>query len=263
MRQLNDSEVEILPTPVARIKNLKKTFHTRNGETLAIEDFSLNINEGEFVVLVGPSGCGKTTVLSILAGLVQPSSGEIIYCDEDIRMGYMLQDDHLFPWRTILDNVCLGLEIQRRDTPENKERAESLLTTYGLAKFKNHYPNQLSGGMRQRAALIRTLAVNPEILLLDEPFSALDYQTRMAVTDDIGSIIKREAKTAVMVTHDITEAVSLADRVVVMTQRPGKIKKIHDIVLTGTDGTPSQNRKAPEFMSYYNDIWKELDIHVH
>lgn len=255
-------EVDILPTPAARIKNLRKIFHTRNGETLALEDFSLDINEGEFIVLVGPSGCGKTTVLSILAGLVQPSSGQILYCDESVRMGYMLQDDHLFPWRTILDNVYLGLEIQGRDTPENKKRAESLLTTYGLSKFKDHYPNQLSGGMRQRAALIRTLAVNPEILLLDEPFSALDYQTRMAVTDDIGSIIKREAKTAVMVTHDITEAVSLADRVVIMTQRPGKIKKIHDIVLTGTDGTPSQNRKAPEFMSYYNDIWKELDIHV-
>ncbi|RBP63862.1 NitT/TauT family transport system ATP-binding protein [Alkalibaculum bacchi] len=251
-----------MPTPAARIKNLRKIFHTRNGETLAIEDFSLHINEGEFIVLVGPSGCGKTTVLSILAGLVQPSSGEIIYCDDHVRMGYMLQDDHLFPWRTILDNIYLGLEIQGRDTIENKERAESLLTTYGLSKFKNHYPNQLSGGMRQRAALIRTLAVNPEILLLDEPFSALDYQTRMAVTDDIGSIIKREAKTAVMVTHDITEAISLADRVVIMTQRPGKIKKIHDIILTGTDGTPSQNRKAPEFMNYYNDIWKELDIHV-
>lgn len=254
--------MEVLPAPIVSISKLSKIFHTINEETIAIEDFSLDINEGEFIVIVGPSGCGKTTVLSILAGLLLPSSGEIQYSKEKMTLGYMLQDDHLFPWRTILDNVYLGLEIQGRATPDNKQKAEALLETYGLSKFKKHFPNQLSGGMRQRAALIRTLATDPEILLLDEPFSALDYQTRLAVTDDIGFIIKQEKKTAIMVTHDLTEAISLADRVIVLSKRPAVIKNIYDIKLTGTDHTPTQNRKAPEFMNYYNEIWKELDVHV-
>ncbi|MPW24684.1 ATP-binding cassette domain-containing protein [Alkalibaculum sp. M08DMB] len=251
-----------MPTPVLSIEKLTKIYHSLNGETLAIKDFTLDIGEGEFIVIVGPSGCGKTTVLSILAGLLFPSSGLIKYSNDEVTLGYMLQDDHLFPWRTILDNVYLGLEIQNRATTENKRRAELLIETYGLGKFKQHYPAQLSGGMRQRAALIRTLAINPEILLLDEPFSALDYQTRMAVTDDIGSIIKKEKKTAIMVTHDLTEAISLANRIIVLTKRPAVIKQIFDIKLTSTDHSPTQNRNAPEFMNYYNEIWKELDVHV-
>lgn len=202
-----------MSTPIVEIKHLSKIFHTLEGETLAVKDFTLTINQGEFVVLVGPSGCGKSTILSALAGLIKPSEGEIKFNPSKINkkpsIGYMLQQDHLFPWRTILENVFLGLEIQGNLTLETKKRTEQLLDIYGLGDFKNHYPNQLSGGMRQRAALIRTLAIDPEILLLDEPFSALDYQTRLAVSDDIGSIIKKEKRTAVMVTHDISEAISI------------------------------------------------------
>lgn len=252
----------MVPEPIVSINHLSKTYHSLNGETLAIKDFSLDIEEGEFIVIVGPSGCGKTTILSILAGLVPPSSGEITYCQDHITLGYMLQEDHLFPWRTILQNIYLGLEIQGNDTKENKQRAEKLLETYGLDKFKHHYPNQLSGGMRQRVALVRTLAVNPKILLLDEPFSALDSQTRLAVSDDIGSIIKKEKRTAVMVTHDLGEAISLATKVVVLSNRPANIKNIHEIKLTGDKNSPLENRNAPEFMTYYNNIWKELDVHV-
>lgn len=202
-----------MTTPIVEISHLSKIFHTLKGETFAVRDFSLTIDEGEFVILVGPSGCGKSTILSALAGLIEPSEGEIKFnpskvIDKRPSIGYMLQQDHLFPWRTILENVVLGLEIQKNLTPETRKKAEHLLDMYGLGDFKNHYPNQLSGGMRQRAALIRTLAIDPEILLLDEPFSALDYQTRLAVSDDIGSIIKKEKTTAIMVTHDISEAIS-------------------------------------------------------
>lgn len=251
-------------TPILKIKDLSKTFHTQNGETLAIDNFSLDIFKGEFIVIVGPSGCGKTTILSILSGLLEPSSGEIIYSNSSSKLtvGYMLQEDHLFPWRTILQNAILGLEIQGKSTKKNKSKVEELLDTYGLGKFKHHYPNQLSGGMRQRAALIRTLAVNPRILLLDEPFSALDYQTRLAVADDIGGIIKKEKKTAIMVTHDLAEAISLGSRIIVLSKRPAHIKNIHNIALSSKDGTPFENRKAPEFVRYYDTIWKELDVHV-
>lgn len=252
----------MVPNSMVSINNLSKIYHSLKGETLAIKDFSLEINEGEFIVIVGPSGCGKTTILSILAGLMEPSSGKITYCQDNITLGYMLQEDHLFPWRTILQNVYLGLEIQGNDTTKNKKRAELLLETYGLDKFKHHYPNQLSGGMRQRVALVRTLAINPQILLLDEPFSALDSQTRLAVSDDIGSIIKKENQTAIMVTHDLAEAISLATTVVVLSKRPSVIKEVHPITLTSTGNSPMENRNAPEFMKYYNDIWKELDVHV-
>ena len=257
----------MMTIPIVQINNLSKTFHTLKEETLAVKDFSLDIDEGEFVVLVGPSGCGKSTILSTLAGLIKPSEGEIIYnptkiIDDRPSIGYMLQQDHLFPWRTILQNVVLGLEIQNKKTKKSIAKTQELLDIYGLGDFKNHYPNQLSGGMRQRAALIRTLAVDPEILLLDEPFSALDYQTRLAVSDDIGSIIKSERRTAIMVTHDISEAISLADRVVVLSKRPGSVKKIHKIELSCSKQTPIIRREAPEFRDYFNEIWKELDIHV-
>lgn len=249
-------------TPIVQIKDLSKIYHSLNGETLAISNFSLDVYEGEFIVIVGPSGCGKTTILSILAGLILPSTGEIKYSKNKNTLGYMLQEDHLFPWRTILNNVFLGLEIQNRDSIENKQKAEQLLKTYGLSKFKNHYPNQLSGGMRQRVALIRTLAVNPSILLLDEPFSALDSQTRLAVSDDIGSIIKKEKHTAIMVTHDLAEAISLADKIILLSKRPAVIKKIYTIKLSSKGNSPIENRNAPEFITYYNKIWKELDVHV-
>lgn len=257
----------MMTTPIVKIDKLSKIFHTLKEETSAVEDFSLNVYEGEFVVLVGPSGCGKSTILSAIAGLVKPSQGSIQYnhsklINETPSIGYMLQQDYLFQWRTILENAILGLEIKNMKNEENIKKTEELLEIYGLGEFKHHYPHQLSGGMRQRAALIRTLAIDPEILLLDEPFSALDYQTRLAVSDDIGSIIKKEKRTAIMVTHDIAEAISLADRVIVLTKRPGSLKSIHDIHLTCSNQSPITRREAPEFRDYFNKIWKELDVHV-
>lgn len=195
------------------IQNVSKTYHTLDGETLAMNNLSLSVYKGEIVSIVGPSGCGKTTLLSLIAGLIKPSSGKIVINGEEVKkydkkIGYMFQNDNLFEWRTILKNVLIGLEVQNNLTEENISKVENLLTTYGLKDFKKHYPSQLSGGMRQRVALIRTLSTEPEILLLDEPFSALDYQTRLKVADEVGTILKQEKKTAVLVTHDIAEAIS-------------------------------------------------------
>lgn len=253
--------------PKLEIINISMKYHTLTGETEAVHDFSLVVDEGEFISIVGPSGCGKSTILSLISGLLKPSSGKIYLGGELVtgttsRIGYLFQKDVLFEWRTIEQNVMLGLEIQHHDTPEQKERLEDMLSKYGLGSFKNYYPRQLSGGMRQRAALIRTLATNPELLLLDEPFSALDYQTRLAVSDEISAILKQEQKTAIMVTHDIAEAISMADRVVVLSMRPAVIKNVYDIKLTCESRTPIKCREAPEFRYYFNSIWKELDVHV-
>lgn len=252
---------------VVEIHKLGMKYHSLNGEVTALEDINLTVEEGEFVSIVGPSGCGKSTLLSVMAGLLAPSEGSVIIGGKQVtgssdQVGYMLQKDHLFEWRTIFENVILGLEITGTLNEETKKRVMGLLETYGLLEFKDKYPNQLSGGMRQRAALIRTLAVDPQILLLDEAFSALDYQTRLAVTEDIYGIIKRENKTAVLVTHDIAESISMADRVIVMTKRPGTIKSIYAISLTCDRRTPINCRDAPEFRYYFNRIWKDLDIHV-
>jgi len=194
------------------IKNVSKIYHSLDGETEALHDLTFDVDRGEIVVIVGPSGCGKSTILSIIAGLIKPSSGEVFINSQKIdgsnkHIGYMFQSDHLFPWRTIIQNIMIGLEIQNKVNDESIKRVTSLLNTYGLGDFKDHYPSQLSGGMRQRVALIRTLAIEPDLLLLDEPFSALDYQSRLAVSDDITSILRREKKTAIMVTHDISEAI--------------------------------------------------------
>ncbi|MCL1913632.1 MAG: ABC transporter ATP-binding protein [Eubacteriaceae bacterium] len=249
--------------PLVTFRNLSKKYFTMTAETLAIEGFSLEIFEGEFIALVGPSGCGKSTILTIMAGLIAPSSGT---CEFDptrtITKGYMLQRDHLFGWRTILSNALLGLEIKKEHTSENIEYVKELLCTYGLGDFMYHYPYQLSGGMRQRAALIRTLALRPDILLLDEPFSALDYQTRISVGDDIASIIRKEKRTAVLVTHDLGEAISYADRVVVLTARPGAVKKIYNIELDCVEKTRVERQNSPGFTEYYNNIWEDLDVHV-
>ncbi len=247
--------------PILKIDKMKKIYHQKNGEVYALKDISMSINEGEFICIVGPSGCGKSTILSILCGIDEESEGIIKYTKENIRIGYMLQDDTLFPWLTIEENCNLGLQIKKELNQKEKERTKKLLTTYGLGDFINHYPSSLSGGMRQRAALIRTLALNPDILLLDEPFSALDYQTRLAVADDVYNIIKREKKTTVMVTHDISEAISMADRIIVLSSRPSIIKSVYDIKLSNR-ASPIENRKAKEFASYYSTIWKDLDIHV-
>lgn len=246
---------------ILTIKKLSKIYHTNKSEIPAIKDLNLNIKEGEFVAIVGPSGCGKTTLLSILCSLEEKSQGEIIYTQGKQKMGYMLQNDTLFPWLNILDNTLLGLKIEKNITKENIQKVTKLLETYGLKDFIKKYPNNLSGGMRQRVALIRTLATNPDILLLDEPFSALDYQTRLAVSDDVWRIIKKEKKTTIMITHDIAEAISMADRIIVLTNRPAKVKSIYTIEMKNKQN-PINNRKQKEFQYYYDKIWKDIDINV-
>lgn len=250
---------------ILEIKNISKTYQHKNGELLAIKDINLKVKKGEFISIIGPSGCGKSTILSIIAGLEKKTMGEIYIEGEKIdnissKIGYMLQKDCLLEWRTIYDNVMLGLEIKNIKNKENIKYAEELLKKYGLYEFKNKFPTQLSGGMRQRVALIRTLAVKPKILLLDEAFSALDYQTRIKVTVDIYNILKKENITTIMVTHDITEAISMADRVVVLTKRPGTIKVIHNIDFQIKNRTPLNCREIPEFSKYFNTLWKELGV---
>ena len=245
---------------ILNIKNLRKIYHNDLKETLAVDNFSFDFKEGEFVAIVGPSGCGKSTILSILCGLDNASSGQIIYKD-GIRFGYMLQGDNLFEWNTVFKNCLLGLEINGKVSSKDKNYVEKLLKTYGLSDFIDSYPSDLSGGMRQRVALIRTLATKPDILLLDEPFSALDYQSALAVSEDVYNIIKKEKKSAIMVTHDISAAVSMADRVIVLSERPSYIKNIYKINLTNRS-TPINNRKAKEFIYYYDLIWKDIDFHV-
>lgn len=245
--------------PMVSMQDVSLRYHSISGETIAVSHLSFTVEKGEFISIVGPSGCGKSTILSMLAGQLPPSEGTVTVNGE---IGYMLQKDYLLHWRNIHSNAILGLEIQKKLTPENIAYADELLDQYGLGEFKKHNPNQLSGGMRQRAALIRTLAVRPDILLLDEPFSALDYQTRLSVSDEIGSIIRREKKTAILVTHDISEAISLSDRVIVLTRRPASVKKIFPIHLLTENYSPLQARDAPAFKDYFNAIWKELDVHV-
>lgn len=241
------------------IKNLKKSYQTKNEIVPAIDDITLNIKEGEFIAIVGSSGCGKSTLLSILANLDKQDSGTIKFNKDHFTIGYMLQDDALFDWLTILDNSLIGLDIKGIKNEDNINYTKRLLSTYGLKNFMNKYPRELSGGMRQRVALIRTLAIKPDVLLLDEPFSALDYQTRLAVSDDVYKIIKKEKRTAIMVTHDLAEAISLADKVVVLSKRPCKIKNVYEINLTNKSN-PINNRKAIEFKDYYDKIWKDLDV---
>ncbi len=259
---------------ILKFDNVSKIFYTKTQQTVAVTKLSFEIEEGEFVALIGPSGCGKTTILSLVCGLIEPTSGTIIRSGEaptntnsgakvkshrltrflkhdtersdSNAVGYMLQRDQLFEWRTIERNTTLGLEIQHKNTPENVEKARDLLKKYGLWEFRKHYPQQLSGGMRQRAALIRTLATNPDLLLLDEPFSALDFQTRLEVCDDVYEIIKKENKTALLVTHDISEAIALADKVIVLTARPATLKKIHYTNMQDID-TPLHRRQSPNF----------------
>ena len=246
---------------ILSINKIKKYYHDLDTEIEAIKDITLDIYENEIVSIVGPSGCGKSTFLSIIAGIQNKSEGMINFKKEKVKIGYMLQKDSLFPWRTILDNCLIGLEIEKKCTKENREKVISLLKKYGLGDFINKYPDSLSGGMRQRVSLIRTLAIDPDILLLDEPLSALDYQTRLALSDDIYNIIKNENKTAIMVTHDLGEAVSISDRVIVLSKRPTTVKKIYNIEYEKREN-PIKNRNKEEFRYYYNAIWSDLDVHV-
>lgn len=243
------------------LSGVSLTYHSKKSETLALQDLSFDVKDGEFVSIVGPSGCGKTTILSLICGLIKPTSGEIIVAASRVtkpnsKVGYMLQRDNLFDWLNIEKNVLLGLDITHKKNANTKQYAKELLSKYGLADFVTHYPSELSGGMRQRVALIRTLAINPEILLLDEPCSALDYQTRLVVQEDISNIIRQEKKTAILVTHDITEAISMSDRIIILSSRPGKVKKI--IKLDFGKLSPFERRKKPEFSKYFDMVWREL-----
>ncbi len=252
------------------LREIGLRYYTRAGEVEALRDISLDIHPGEFVSIVGPSGCGKSTLLSLIAGILQPTSGSVLIDGDPVTgpsqsCGYMLQHDHLFGWRSILQNVLLGPEIQGADMNAARNFARELLGRYGLAEFVDHYPHQLSGGMRQRAALARTLCTRPEVLLLDEPFSALDYQTRLAISDEIGLILREEGKTVILVTHDISEAISMTDRVIVLGRRPGHVKSEHHIAFPSVPGgrpSPFAARSAAEFGSYFKVIWDELDVHV-
>lgn len=246
------------------VTGLCYSYHSMAGETQALSDISFQVEEGEFTAIVGPSGCGKSTLLSILCGLLKPDQGTIRLNGEPLqgtspKIGYMLQKDHLFEWRSIFSNACLGLEIRGKRNKEGEEKVVHLLDDYGLLPFKNARPSELSGGMRQRSALIRTLALEPDVLLLDEPFSALDYQTRLSVCDDISSIIRGTKKTAILVTHDLSEAVSVADRIIVLSQRPGRIKAVLPISFSDPELRPLERRNAPEFPGYFNQVWKCLE----
>ena len=232
------------------------TYHSKNGETQALRNMTFCIERGEFVAIIGPSGCGKTTILSLAAGLIRPSCGTILR--ENVEFGYMLQRDALFPWRTVERNIFLPLEVKNRNTPEMRAKAIALAEKYGLKDFLHKKPNQLSGGMRQRVALIRTLAAQPDILLLDEPFSALDYQTRLEVCDDVQSIIKGENKTAILVTHDISEAIALSDKVIVLSSRPATVVAHHAI--TFGKGGPKERRSSPEFAPTFETLRGELGL---
>lgn len=240
------------------INNISKTFNTLNGEINAIKSISFDVNNEQFIAIVGSSGCGKSTLLNIISGLLEKTNGTIKFYKENPIIGYMLQEDALLPYLNILDNATLGLSLKKIKTKENIEYTKRLLETYGLKDFIYKYPKELSGGMKQRVALIRTLAIKPDILLLDEPFSALDYQSRLSVSEDVYNIIKKEKKTVIMITHDIAEAISLSDKILVLSKRPSIVKKIYDIKMENKS-IPINNRKCKEFSDYYDKIWRDLD----
>lgn len=251
--------------PILRFQDVSLAYESVRAETVAVRGLSFEVGEGEFLAIVGPSGCGKSTVLSMAAGLIRPDEGKVLLFDQEVRgpntqIGYMLQRDHLFEWRSIMGNALLGLKVQGQVSEAARARTAGLLKACGLSQFADRRPSELSGGMRQRAALARTLAPDPKILLLDEPFSALDYQTRLTLADEVHAIIKREQKTALFVTHDIAEAISLADRVLVLSSRPAAVRLSIPIELHSP--TPFARRKHPGFQWYFNAIWKEMDENV-
>jgi len=256
-------------SPKVELHNLHMRYFSLEGETEALRDISFSVAPGEFVAIIGQSGCGKSTLLSLISGILKPTAGAVLVDGKPVsgpsrKVGYMLQQDYLFEWRTILDNTVLGAEIQGADINKARARAKELLTRYGLGQFLHHLPRQLSGGMRQRVALARTLCTEPDVVLLDEPFSALDSQTRLALADEVTEILRREGKTAILVTHDIGEAISMSERIIVLSRRPGQIKSDHAICFasSGRRLTPFQARNAPEFNGYFNTLWQELEVHV-
>jgi NitT/TauT family transport system ATP-binding protein len=256
--------------PKVELHDVDLRYFGLEGETEALKGISLSVAPGEFIAIIGQSGCGKSTLLSLISGILQPTGGDVLVDGRPVtgptrKVGYMLQQDYLFEWRTILENAVLGAEIQGADMVKARARATQLLTRYGLGQFLHHRPRQLSGGMRQRVALARTLCTEPDIVLLDEPFSALDSQTRLALADEVTEILRRERKTAILVTHDIGEAISMAERVVVLSRRPGQVKSDRPIRFATPDGArpaPFAARNAPEFNGYFNTLWQELEVHV-
>ena len=252
--------------PKLEVCGVSYSYHTLEGETPALSHISFTVPSGEFLAVIGPSGCGKSTLLSLLCGLLKPEKGNISMDGIPIGqshagIGYMLQKDHLVEWRTIYGNVALGLEIQKKLNNDTRCGLREMLEAYGLNGFASARPSELSGGMRQRAALIRTLALKPDLLLLDEPFSALDYQTRLSVCDDISSIIRSTGKTAILITHDLSEAISVADRILILSCRPGKIKALLPIHFPPEYDSPLKRRNAGEFSAYFNRVWELLQEH--
>jgi NitT/TauT family transport system ATP-binding protein len=256
--------------PKVELRDVDMRYFGLEGETEALKSISFSVAAGEFVAIIGQSGCGKSTLLSLISGILAPTEGAVLIDGKPVtgpsrKVGYMLQQDYLFEWRTILDNAVLGAEIQGADMRKARQRATALLTRYGLGQFLHYLPRQLSGGMRQRVALARTLCTEPDIVLLDEPFSALDSQTRIALADEVTEILRREAKTAILVTHDIGEAISMSERVIVLSRRPGQVKSDHAIAFACAAGdrpAPFAARNAPEFNRYFNTLWQELEVHV-
>jgi NitT/TauT family transport system ATP-binding protein len=257
-----------VPTDAIRVDNLVMKFTGNTEVVTAIDGLSFSVRNREFVSLVGPSGCGKSTCLGLIAGLRRPSYGEIRVCSNPVvgpirNVGFMLQKDLLMPWRTVIGNVLFGLEIQGKGGREAREKAIHYLERFGLQDFADHRPRQLSGGMRQRVALIRTLLVDPDIILLDEPFAALDFQTRLLLENELWRILLEERKTVLLITHDIAEAISMSDRILVMSKRPGRVKTTIDVRLARASGSPLEARKHPEFNRIFEQVWEQLDVDVH
>jgi NitT/TauT family transport system ATP-binding protein len=253
--------------PKIELEGVTLAYQSPKAETLAIADVSFGIAAGEFVSIVGPSGCGKSTCLSLIAGIERPTAGAVRHDGAEVtraagHVGFMLQRDHLFDWRDVMGNVLVGAEVLGKDRAAARERAAELLERYGLGGFQHHRPSELSGGMRQRVALIRTLVTDPDVVLLDEPFSALDFQTRLSLADEMATILRDQGKTALLVTHDITEAVAMSDRVLVMTGRPGRVQREHRITYAAGRLRPFEAREQPEFQDYFRMIWKEMESHV-
>lgn len=255
-------------TPPARIevKGITKTFPTREGLVTAIRDVNLAALDQEFTCIVGPSGCGKSTLFNIIAGLLEPTSGEVLVDGKNIagsksgRIGYMQQKDLLIPWRTVMENVTIGLEIQRRPRAEAQESAHKYLRLFGLQRYADSYPTSLSGGMKQRVALMRTLAMGQDVILMDEPFQSLDYPTRIALETDLLDMVRDLKKTVLFVTHDIEEAVSIADKVYVLSKGPGTVKDLHTVRLNMKRESPIDARKNPDFHVHYAAIWSQLEV---
>lgn len=260
--------VKVKDKPILEARNVSMTFnHGTPREVVVFRGVTFELHEGEILAIVGPSGCGKSTLFNIIAGLLEPSSGSVLVDGQVVsgakgHIGYMLQKDLLLPWRTVLENVTLGLEVSGLDKGVAHDRAMSLIKSYGLAGFESSKPGSLSGGMRQRVAFMRTLALDPKAILLDEPFSALDFQTRLVLQGDVKRIIRDRNKAAILVTHDIGEAIAMADRVLVLSHRPSTVKSIYEIDLGPADDDPIALRRSSHFNDHFDAIWSDLDIQV-